>query len=87
MGVTRADLVRLLPAITPPDTLRWMGALVAIRRTDVALDIHLGAERERRIGALRMPSIRLEFRHLSGSAGAFAAFLERFDRAFHKGGG
>jgi len=51
----------------------------------VEIDVVVGPER--RIALLRLPTLLVTFRFLSGSSEAQQALLARLDRAMHRGGG
>ncbi len=53
----------------------------------VGLDIDVEGGPERRIALLRLPTLRVTYRFLSGSREAQQALLQRLDRAMHRGGG
>jgi hypothetical protein len=53
----------------------------------VTLEIDVVVGPERRIALLRLPTLRVTFRFLSGSRDAQQALLTRLDRAMHRGGG
>lgn len=53
----------------------------------VQLEVEVLAGPERRIALLRLPTLLVTYRFLSGSRDQQQALLERLDRAMHRGGG
>jgi hypothetical protein len=53
----------------------------------VRLEIDALVGPERRIALLRLPTLRVTYRFLSGSGEEQRALLARLDRAMHRGGG
>ena len=88
MGVSRAEFVRLLPAIfggvTPPDRDGRFTFAGHGRR----LEITLSDERERVLSAtVRLPYLEVEFVFVGYGAADAARFLEHLDRQCQKCGG
>lgn len=89
MAVTRAEFLRSLPAAAHGMECRISegGALVLLLEPPRRVEIRLGPEERRRLGALSLPRTRVGL-SLEGFADAeAAAFLERFARAYQRGGG
>lgn len=88
MGMTDADFLRVFPGLVAPAVATQDGRRLSVGFPDGGrLDITLSAQRPRRIAGLTLPcmDVRLSF---AGCAADFVeAFIGRFDRAFHKGGG
>ena len=53
----------------------------------VQLEIEALVGPDRRIALLRLPTLLVTYRFLSGTRGQQQALLERLDRAMHRGGG
>jgi len=89
MSISHRDFERLLPAAVPGYRLDGDGPQYQIRLPDQnrLLTIDLGPERERHLGALRLPVTDVQFRFSGFDQASFKAFIERFDLAFQRGGG
>jgi len=87
MALTHADFFRCLPNALRGETCTVTGATVRIEAADGVWTIELGPEGKRRIALLAVPAtpVKLTFEGFSEAARADA--LERFDRAFQRGGG
>ncbi len=87
MGITHAELYRLLDAALGGTEYRLAGDRILVGGEGSGVVIRVGPQRERRIAALRLPVTALEFRFPARSAGEAEAFMQRFERAYQKGGG
>lgn len=87
MGLSHGDFFRVIPAVFPDQALETRRDGVRLRTGVKLLKIELAPEAERRIGQLRVPLTTLEFTFDGYSAEEIDAFLTRFHRHFHKGGG
>lgn len=88
MGISRGDFLRVMPSLLGEAEVRLAEASVTARWPDGrGLEARLSAEGERRIAALRLPVADVELRFRRAPADWVQAFMQRFDRAFHKGGG
>lgn len=88
MGVGHADLHRLLGAALGGLPYRADGThIVASAPDGLRVEIHVAPERERRLAGLRLPVTEVELRFSGAGREAVEAFMARFDRTFHKGGG
>lgn len=88
MGISHADLHRLLGAALGGLSYRAQGdRIVAWAPEGLRVEIRVAPERERRLGGLRLPVTDVELRFTGAARAAVDAFMARFDRAFHKGGG
>ena len=87
MGLSHREFFASLSTLAKeaPCRVSDMGATVEYDSGEVR--IVLGSEGERILGSMTLPriSVSLEFRNLSKARRA--NFLERFDLAFHRGGG
>lgn len=88
MGYTREDFMRLLPKAVGHAEMTIRDDEVQVREGDSkTIRIEIGQESERRIGFFRIPKLPVTL-HFSGYDQSGVAFaLERFARAFQKGGG
>lgn len=88
MGYTRDDFMRLLPKAVGHADMEVLDDEVLAREGDgKILRIEIGLESERKIGFFRIPKLPVTL-HFSGYSEAdVASALERFARAFQKGGG
>lgn len=88
MGISRADFARVFPSIVGDGICQWQGAAVQVSwPAGKAVAITLSSERVRRIASLSIPSLDVAFEFTGMSATECESFMQRFDRAFHKGGG
>lgn len=90
MGITRADFRRIFPRLFEAGQCALeAGADGATVNWPDGRHLHVtvSVERQRRIALLRIPYVDLDFRFEGFAAGDVDAFMVRFDRAFHKGGG
>lgn len=88
MGITHREFFRSLPAALG----RWVYSVSGLNTIQVEgpegpVVIRLGAESERRIGSLRLPSTRVELDFAGYSESAVTAFMREFDIHFQRGGG
>lgn len=88
MGYTREDFMRLLPKAVGLAELTVQDNQVLVHEpAGKTLRIEIGQESERKIGFFRIPMLPVTL-HFSGYDQSGMAFaLERFARAFQKGGG
>lgn len=87
MGITHAELFRLLPAATGLQEFDVSDKIISIRNGEKVINIRISPEIERRLGSLRLPVTVLEF-SFSGYAGQeISKFFRRFDRCFRRCGG
>ena len=85
MSITREEFLRLLPAAVGPFEVN--GNTIMGRGTACGWLIRLTPLPGRRVGSLAVPRHRVDL-VLEGCAGSEAeAFMERFHRAFLRGGG
>ena len=84
MALTRAEFVRLLPGAIGDAPCRADGDAVHVGD---AVSITLEPLPPRRLGLFEIPVMRVTLRFHGGDADAAHAFVQRFDRAFQKGGG
>ncbi|MGB8339164.1 MAG: hypothetical protein WCD07_10415 [Burkholderiales bacterium] len=88
MSITHADFFRLLPAAIVPYESRVNGSAVDIFLGQRRVIITLGSEQQRRItDLLSLPRTQVEFLFEQFDDVQREAFMHRFDRYFHRGGG
>ena len=87
MGITHSEFFRLFPLAAEGYDYAIEGDTVTLGQSHRSLIIRLSAESERRIALLTVPVTRVEFEFDGFDKHEIAAFMERFDRAFQKGGG
>lgn len=88
MGISRGDFLRVMPSLLAEADVHVAEACVTAQWPDGRrLEARLVAESERRIAALRLPVADVELRFMDAPGDWARAFMQRFDRAFHKGGG
>lgn len=87
MGLTHNDFFRTFPAVA--GNHRWCRVedSVVLEEEAGTVVIQLGAEGVRRIGGLALPVTRLRIEFAGQSKAQIAAFMDRFDLAFRRGGG
>lgn len=88
MSISHADFFRLLPAAIVPYESRVNGNAVEIFAEQRRVVITLGAEGVRKItGLLSLPRTQVGFLFDHFDDAQREAFMHRFDRYFHRGGG
>jgi hypothetical protein len=88
MSISYADFFRLLPAAIVPYESRIMANVIEIFHEQRRVIITLGEEQQRRItGLLSLPRTQVGFAFEQFSDAQREAFMHRFDRYFHRGGG
>ncbi len=87
MSLTHVEFFRILPSVTGSQSIDLKENEVRIVEGEREILIRLSQERERAIGALRLPVTDIELR-LSGYTDVDAkTFIDRFDLHYRKGGG
>ena len=87
MGYTHKEFMRLLPKAVGGADMRVTGSEIEVREGDRSLRIALGDEGERRIASFRLPMIPVDLIFTGYSEAEIEAALDRFWRAYQKGGG
>ncbi|MBE9553974.1 MAG: hypothetical protein IMF05_10970 [Proteobacteria bacterium] len=87
MGYTHKEFMRLLPKAVGGADMRITGNEIAVREGDRSLRIELGEEGERRIANLRLPMTPVSLAFTGYNEAEIDAALDRFWRAYQKGGG
>jgi hypothetical protein len=88
MSINHADFYRLLPAAIVPYESRISANIIEIFQEQRRITITLGEEQQRRItGLLTLPRTQVGFLFEHFDDDQRTAFMHRFDRYFHRGGG
>ena len=87
MGYTHADFLRLLPKAVGEAEISIAGRTVRIVDGDRRLRIDLSEETVRRLGHFRLPVTHVRLTFSGFSDAERSAALERFWKAYQKGGG
>ncbi len=87
MGMTHADLFRLLPRLLPDRDWLQAGACIHVPDGDRQLYIRYQPEAERCIASLRLPVTHISFVFEGYSSGQAEAFMQHFDKTYRRGGG
>ena len=87
MGLTRAEFLRTLPEALGHPHYSIDGDRIEIADRAGSILIRLGPPEERRIGMLRLPVTRVEFRFGAMPEAERERFMARFERYFQRGGG
>lgn len=88
MGITHRDFLRIFPRLVSDAEASVTTAGARVEWPEGRwLEVEMSAEQIRRIALLKMPYVNLEFTFGGFEPLEQARFMERFDRAFHKGGG
>jgi hypothetical protein len=87
MGITFSEFLRTLPSAVAPLEYRLQGRSITLNHPAGRIEILLGATRERRLGAFRLPVTPVEFRFSGLDSQQRERFLTRFDLHYQRGGG
>ena len=88
MGISHDDFFRVFPSVLGAASWRREGLSIHVEWPYGArLVTTVSAQKLRRIASLSLPYVDVDFGFRGMEGGARRAFLERFDRAFQKGGG
>jgi len=87
MGIDHAELFRRLPAAIGSRDYQVVDDTIFLQENDRSIEIRYSAEAVRRLGAMRLPVTRLNFRFDGYGEDEIDAFLSRFDLYFRRGGG
>ena len=87
MGYTHAEFMRLLPKAVGGAAMQVTGSKIEVREGERSLRIELGEEGERRIANLRLPMTPVNLVFSGYGDAEIEAALDRFWRAYQKGGG
>jgi hypothetical protein len=87
MSITLKEFLRSLPPAVAPIPFTVSGRTITIDDGNRSVRIELSPERERRLGLLRLPVTDVAFTFQGYDRPEFERFMQRFDRAFQRGGG
>lgn len=87
MGITHADLFRLLPVALGQSDYQFTEDTITVYYTGYSVHIRISPQRVRRLGALALPVTKLEFQFNGFSEDVVKRFMDRFERCYHRGGG
>jgi len=89
MSISHRDFHRLLAAAVPGYRIGGDATSIRVERAETGqlLEIGLGPERQRCVGALRLPVTDVSLRFSGFDEAQLATFLKRFDLAYQRGGG
>ncbi len=86
-GLTLSEFLRDLGRLSADFQLDDDGRRLCLPWPPGEVEICFGEARPRRLGALCLPLLPVEFRFHNLNADERAGFLRRFERAFQRGGG
>lgn len=88
MGITHHEFVRLLPQAVGSHRFHVHGSHVDVENDHGhRVHIDLGDEEVRQIALMRIPTTPVTLTFEGYDEDARTAFMQRFDRAYHRGGG
>lgn len=87
MSISHSEFLRLLHRALDGFDYHIDGSRIYAHQGTCRISIRLGKERERRIAMLTMPVTEVTIELTGFSEVEGRAFLERFDRAYRRGGG
>jgi hypothetical protein len=87
MAITRKEFLRNLARALEGRDFRVVQDEVIIREAGRCIAIRVQEQREHRIGALRLPRMRVEFRFSGYSRSEADKLMTHIDRHFQRGGG
>ena len=87
MALTHSDFFHWLPKAIDGKSYKVLGSCIKIESSDGMWTIELGEESKRCLALLTIPTTPVTMIFEGYSAFSRNAALERFDRAFHRGGG
>jgi len=87
MGISHAEFFRTLPAAIGHRPYTVSDNTVVITDATRQAQIQLSAERERKLGSLRLPSTTVSFIFTGYARSEVERFMMQFDLCFQRGGG
>ncbi len=87
MSISRADFLRTLPAALGPRQCRINQDIVIVEAENFRLTLLLSDEGVRRIAAMTLPVLKVDFTFEGGSRAQIGKFMTHFDRCYQRGGG
>lgn len=88
MGFTRNELLSgLANAVSPYTVLTLEAAIILIEGQGRQVQLHTGADRIRAIASMRVPCLAVKLEFFGFDIEQYQAFMLRFKKSLHKGGG
>ncbi len=87
LGLTHAEFHRSLPPAIAHRPFRRDGDRVIVEEGAKTVTISLGPQQQRRIAALRLPYVVVDFEFVGFTRSVFEGFMKRFERYYQRGGG
>ena len=89
MSISHAEFLRSLEPLRKhyPYQIDDSQRQILLQDKDQHIEIRLGDERRKQLGALELPVTTVEFRFDAGKQQDIECFLSRFDLCFRRGGG
>lgn len=87
MGITHAEFFRTVRSLLEGEDAELRDDGVLLRRGPARIEIRLGVEGRRTLGRFHLPRTEVELVFRDCPPGTVAAFLQRFDTRFRRGGG
>jgi len=87
MGFTLGEFMRPLPAAVAPLKYQVHGRHISIQHPQGEIHIKLQQAADRKIGALAIPRMQVEFSFHGLGVDQRELFMRQFDRHFQRGGG
>jgi len=87
MGITHRDFFRLLPFALGTDQFSATSNSASLKAGKMSVDIELGAEGNRQIALLAIPTTPVKMTLNGFSDSEMEAFMTNFERAYQRGGG
>lgn len=87
MGVSHAEFLRILAGVPGCENHAVGENIISIGNGEKQVQIHLSPEKERRLGALRLPSTMVEMIFSGHGEAEAERFLATLDNHFRRGGG
>lgn len=87
MSLSEVEFFRILPVAVAPCRYTVAADTVMVQCPQGRAHIRISAEAPRKIASLSFPVLKVAIEFSEMSDLESQAFLERFDRAFHRGGG
>lgn len=87
MSLTLGDFLRILPQAVAPHAFSVQSDMVVIECAQGSVRIRFATQAPRKIASLSFSVLKVEIEFSGMTQSASHAFLEKFDRAFLRGGG
>ena len=87
MTITHDDFSRLLPTTLADYHFKIAGHSIRVKMQSGSVEIQLMPETKRKIGALFVPVTHLTFQFINTAQDEMQLFSNKFNHAYHKGGG